>query len=43
MDNYHELHNFKTSGLGQAQWPRLIAIPASEVEDFYKQNEGQAY
>ena len=43
MDNYHELHNFKTSGLGQAQWPRLRAIPASEVEDFYKQNEGQAY
>ena len=24
LDNYHELRNFKTSGLGGAQWPKLF-------------------
>lgn len=37
MENYHELKNFKTSGLGQAQWPKLEAIPSNHVEDYVKQ------
>jgi hypothetical protein len=42
-DNYHELENFKTSGLGQAQWPKLFAVPSEHVEDYIKQNLGRAY
>ena len=42
-DNYHELEDFKTSGLGQAQWPRLFAVPSEHVEEYIKQNLGRAY
>lgn len=43
LDNYSELRNFKTSGLGGAQWPRLRALPSTEVENFYKQHISGAY
>lgn len=42
-DNYHELENFKTSGLGGAQWPKLFAVPYDEVENYIKQFAGRAY
>jgi hypothetical protein len=42
-ENYHELENFKTSGLGGAQWPKLVAIPSEHVEEYIKQNLGRAY
>ncbi len=43
LDNYQELRNFKTSGLGGAQWPALRAIPSKEVENFYIQHATGAY
>jgi len=36
-DNYHELENFKTSGLGQQQWPKLECVPSLHIEDYIKQ------
>jgi hypothetical protein len=42
-DNYHELENFKTSGLGEQQWPRLEAIPSFHVEDYIKQHINGVY
>lgn len=41
--NFHELKDFKTSGLGGAQWPQLEAIPSEHVEDYIKQYLGRAY
>lgn len=38
LDNYKELHNFKTSGLGQAQWPRLLAVKTEQLESFITQS-----
>jgi hypothetical protein len=38
LDNYHELENFKTSGLGQAQWPKLFALPIEQLESYYQQH-----
>jgi len=43
MTNYTQLKDFKTSGLGGAQWPRLEAIPSKNVEDYIKQYLGRAY
>ncbi len=43
INNYHELHNFKTSGLGEAQWPKLRAIPTNEVENYVKEHVTGAY
>lgn len=43
INNYHELHNFKTSGLGEAQWPKLRAIPTNEVENYVKAHVTGAY
>ena len=34
LENYEELHNFKSSGLGTAQWPILRAIPSDEVTNY---------
>ncbi len=42
-DNYHELENFKTSGLGEAQWPKVVPIPSDQVENYIQQNVGRAY
>ena len=41
--NYKDLRNFKTSGLGEAQWPRLEPIPSAHVEDYIKQYIDRAY
>mgnify|MGYP000047105221 FL=1 len=43
MTNYDQLRNFKTSGLGGAQWPKLEPIPSNNVEDYIKQYTGRAY
>jgi len=43
MDNYEELHNFKSSGLGTAQWPILRAIPSDEVTNYIDQHLDRAY
>jgi hypothetical protein len=42
-ENFHELENFKTSGLGGAQWPKLVAIPFEHVEEYIIQNLRRAY
>jgi hypothetical protein len=41
LDNYSELKNFKTSGLGSAQWPKLFAVPANELTDYCSQFVGK--
>ena len=41
LDNYHELRNFKTSGLGGAQWPKLFAVPKNQLESYYTQHIGR--
>lgn len=43
LDNYHQLHNFKTSGLGGAQWPRLHKVNKNEVEMYYLDALAGAY
>lgn len=43
MNNYTQLRDFKTSGLGGAQWPKLEPIPSENIEDYIKQNIGRAY
>jgi hypothetical protein len=35
LNNYTQLRNFKTSGLGGAQWPKLLAVPIAELESYY--------
>ena len=37
MSNYTQLSNFKTSGLGGAQWPKLEPIPSANVKDYVNQ------
>ena len=43
LDNYKEMRNFKTSGLGGAQWPRLEAVPLAELENYIKNYIQKAY
>ena len=44
LDNYHEMKNFKTSGLGQpSQWPSLVRIPKPIFEQALIQNTGMVY
>ena len=43
MTNFDQLKNFKTSGLGGAQWPKLEPIPSDSVEEYIKQYLGRAY
>ena len=38
LDNYKQLRNFKTSGIGHVQWPKLLAIPKDGLESYYLQN-----
>lgn len=33
FDNFSQLHNFKTSGFGDNQWEKLIAIPKNQIYD----------
>ena len=38
-----ELHNFKSSGLGTAQWPILRAIKSEQVDSYIEQHLSKAY
>lgn len=41
--NYKEMRNFKTSGLGSAQWPKLEAVPLNHLENYIKNYLQKAY
>lgn len=43
LDNYQELRNFRTSELGSAQWPRLVAIPVNDLDSYIKTYIHRAY
>ena len=43
MDNYHELKNFKSSGLGDIQWPCLFAVKTDQLTSYYEQFADRAY
>lgn len=43
LDNYEELRNFKTSGLGGAQWPKLFPVKVDELESYYNSYKESAY
>ena len=43
LDNYQELKNFKTSGLGEAQWPCLYPVKTAELTSYYEQFSHKAY
>ena len=44
MENYHEMRNFKTSGLGEpSQWPNLVQVPKTVFEQAMQQNTGGIY
>ena len=43
LENYEELHNFKSSGLGTAQWPILRAIKSEQVDSYIEQHLSKAY
>jgi hypothetical protein len=43
LENYNQLRNFKTSGLGGAQWPKLVKMPLTELETFYTTALTRAY
>lgn len=43
LDNYTTMKNFKTSGLGGAQWPKLVAVKTDTLEPFLQQHIHEAY
>lgn len=43
LDNFEELRNFKSSGLGEAQWPRLYEVKTDELFSYYEQFCDRAY
>ena len=44
MENYHEMRNFKTSGLGDpSQWPSLVQVPKVILDQAMQQNTGWIY
>ena len=43
LENYEELHNFKSSGLGTAQWPILRAVKTEQVTSYIEQHLSKAY
>lgn len=43
LDNYKELKNFKTTGIGPAQWPKLYELPLADIESYYKSHLAGAY
>ena len=44
MENYHEMRNFKTSGLGDpSQWPNLVQVPKIVFDQAMQQNTGWIY
>ena len=42
LQNYHNLHNFKTSNMG-AQWPTLRSVPKDELYSYCKQEARLIY
>lgn len=43
LNNFGELRNFKTSGLGGAQWPKLEPIETQHLYQYIEQYAGRAY
>jgi hypothetical protein len=43
LENFSNLTNFKTSGIGQAQWPKLVAVPTDKLEEYIMQHITKAY
>ena len=43
MENYKQLKNFKTSGLGEAQWPSLEPIETQFLFEYVQQYLNRAY
>lgn len=43
LENYHTMRDFKTSGLGSAQWPSLTAIPTNALKNYIIDNIDRAY
>lgn len=43
LENYTSMRDFKTSGLGTAQWPSLVCIPETQVEEYLKSYITEAY
>lgn len=39
LTNYAQLHNFKTSGLGGVQWPKLLPVKTEELSRFYLEHK----
>ena len=43
LENYHELKDFRTSGLGSAQWPSLFPVKTEQLMSYYEQFAHKAY
>lgn len=43
LENYENMRNFKTSGLGSSQWPRLVAVPTNELDKYILKHIESAY
>lgn len=43
LDNYTELSNFKSSGIGEVQWPRLVKIAKEAFPHLLKQQANLIY
>ena len=43
LDNYHELKDFRTSGLGSAQWSSLFPVKTEQLLSYYDQFSHKAY
>lgn len=43
LDNYTSIKNFKTSGLGSAQWPSLTAVNTNELKSYIINNINRSY
>ena len=52
MENYHEMRDFKTSGLGEpSQWPNLVQVPkalflnkqCNKIQDGYTNETSRNY
>ena len=43
LENFQELRNFKTSGIGEAQWPRLYDVKTDQLLSYYEQFCDRAY
>lgn len=43
LENYDTMRNFKTSGLGSAQWPKLTAVESSDIKNYILSHISGAY